>query len=250
MPHFSSDSVDIAYKTYGEGRPIILVHGFASNGQVNWVATGWVESLVGAGYQVITIDNRGHGDSEKLYDEKYYSARLMARDVAHLIDHLELGQTAVMGYSMGARISAFVAIDAPEKVSCVVFGGLGINMIHGLSNSSEIIEGLLAPTLGAVTDKAGRMFRIFAEHTKSDLKALAACMASSRDPISAEVIAQVPVAALVAVGSDDEVGGEPGPLAEVLPYGEAFVIEGRDHMRATGDKQFKNSVLEFLGRVY
>jgi pimeloyl-ACP methyl ester carboxylesterase len=110
---------------------------------------------------------------------------------------------------MGARISAFATMDAPEKVRAVIFGGLGINMVRGLSDSSDIIEGLKAPSLADVTHKKGRQFRIFAEHTGSDLKALAACMGSSRDRISEEDVSKIAVPALVAVGSDDDVGGPP-----------------------------------------
>ena len=248
MPKFISEGIEIAYETYGEGPPVVLVHGFASNGQVNWVATGWVDALTEAGYQAITMDNRGHGQSEKLYDSQYYGARSMAHDVANLIDHLKCGPVVLLGYSMGARISAFVAVDAPRKVSAVIFGGLGINMIHGMSDSAQIIEGLLAPSLSVVTHKTARQFRIFAEHTGSDRKALAACMAASRAPISAEDVQNIDVPALVAVGSADVVAGAPEPLAELLPQGEVLVIERRDHMRATGDPQFKQGVLAFLQR--
>ncbi len=248
MPKFTSEGFEIAYETYGEGPPVVLVHGFASSGQVNWVATGWVETLTEAGYQAITIDNRGHGQSEKIYDSEYYSAREMAKDTINLIDHLGIGPAVLLGYSMGARISAFAALDAPEKVRAVIFGGLGINMIHGMSNSEEIIEGLLAPALSSVTHKTARQFRIFADHTRSDRKALAACMAGSRARISADDVKKINVPALVAVGSEDDVGGAPEPLAELLPQGEVLVIERRDHMRATGDPQFKTGVLAFLQR--
>ncbi|UJQ95344.1 alpha/beta fold hydrolase [Mariluticola halotolerans] len=248
MPKFTSEGFEIAYETYGEGPPVVLVHGFASSGQVNWVATGWVETLTEAGYQAITIDNRGHGQSEKIYDSEYYSAREMAKDTINLIDHLGIGPAVLLGYSMGARISAFAALDAPEKVRAVIFGGLGINMIHGMSNSEEIIEGLLSPALSSVTHKTARQFRIFADHTRSDRKALAACMAGSRARISADDVKKISVPALVAVGSEDDVGGAPEPLAELLPQGEVLVIERRDHMRATGDPQFKTGVLAFLQR--
>ena len=248
MSNFVSEGISIAYEIYGDGKPVVLVHGFASNGKVNWLDTGWVDTLVDAGYQAITIDNRGHGESEKLYDPEYYSARDMARDVANLVDYLGCGPANLVGYSMGARISAFTAIDAAEKVKSVVFGGLGINMIRGMSSSEEIIEGLLAPSLDSVKHRTARQFRIFAEHTKSDLKALAACMASSRAKISEEDVRNIGVPALVAVGSEDDVAGSPEELAALLPQGEVLVIEKRDHMRATGDKQFKQGVLDFLGR--
>lgn len=250
MPTFNSEGYEIAFSIYGEGPTVLLVHGFASNGKVNWVDTGWVDALVEAGYRVVTIDNRGHGKSEKIYDTAAYPSSEMAKDSINLIDYLGVKDVAIMGYSMGARISAYVAMGAPDKVACAVFGGLGERMTVGMSNSTTIVDALLAPTLEEVKDRTGRTFRIFAEHTKSDLKALAACMGSSRQKITEEDVAKIDVPVLVAVGSDDDVGGRPEPLAALMAQGESLVIEGRDHMRATGDKQFKEGVLDFLKRVY
>lgn len=250
MPVFQSEGFELAYEVYGDGPPIVAVHGFGSNGIVNWVATGWVETLTEAGYRVITLDNRGHGESEKLYEAERYDAREMARDVANLIDHLGYEQAALIGYSMGARISAFVAIQNPEKVACAIFGGLGANMPTPTLDSDEIIAALNADSLAEVTHPTGRQFRIFADHTKSDRKALAACMAGSRTPVPVEELESIEVPVLVAVGSEDDVGGAPQPLADMLPRGEALVIERRDHMRATGDPQFKKGALAFLARVY
>lgn len=250
MPVFESEGFELAYEIYGDGPPIIAVHGFGSNGIVNWVSTGWVETLNEAGYRVVTLDNRGHGASQKGYEPSGYDARAMARDVANLIDHLGYEKAALIGYSMGARISAFVCIQNPEKVACAIFGGLGENMPTPMLNSEEIIAALNADALSDVTQPTGRQFRIFADHTKSDRKALAACMAGSRTPVPVEAIKAINVPVLVAVGSEDDVGGPAQPLADILPQGEALVIERRDHMRATGDPQFKKGAVSFLGRVY
>ena len=250
MPSFLSQGISIAYETYGSGgKPIVLVHGFASSGAINWRDTGWTDALCSAGFAPITIDNRGHGNSEKLYDPEMYPARRMAGDLAGLISHLDLGPVPVMGYSMGARISAFAVMDRPELISAVIFGGLGINMIRGLFGSEEIAEALLAKSVDDVTSPVGRQFRLFAEHTGSDLRALAACLLSSRSSISEEDMNQVAVPVLVAVGGDDEIGGSPQELAALIPKGEALTIPNRDHMRATGDKLFKAGVLDFLARV-
>ena len=253
MNSFLSDGLNIAFETHGEGKPIVLIHGFASNGRTNWVDTGWVDILKDAGYGPVTIDNRGHGRSEKIYDPTLYPARLMARDVAGLIDHLGLneafGPVPILGYSMGARISAYVALDFAEKISSAVFGGLGINMLHGLGNSDDIVAGLLAPSLDEVATPAGRQFRIFAEHTGSDLRALATCLQSSRERISIAELGEIDMPVLVAVGDLDEIGGSAEELAQLLPKGEALIIKGRDHMRATGDKSFKQGVIEFLAQI-
>ena len=82
MPSFNSDGVEIAYQVAGEGPPILLIHGFASNARVNWQEPGWVRTLERDGRMVISIDNRGHGDSEKLYDPAAYSSPIMADDAA------------------------------------------------------------------------------------------------------------------------------------------------------------------------
>lgn len=248
MPSFFSDGISIAYETFGEGRPVLLIHGFGSSGKVNWLDTGWVEALTDAGYQAITVDNRGHGASRKLYDPNLYYAHDMAEDARRLLDHLGIERAAVMGYSMGARISAFLALEHPRRIACAIWGGMGMNLISGLLDSEEIIEALTAESLEQVRGRVGRQFRIFAEHTKSDRAALAACMINSREPMTENQVRNIAVPVLVAVGEQDEMAGRPGPLAELLPDGEAFTIPGRDHMRATGDPQFKRTALEFLAR--
>lgn len=248
VPSFLSDSISIAYDVHGEGQPILLIHGFGSSGKVNWVDTGWVETLTKAGYQAITIDNRGHGGSRKLYDARLYYAHDMALDAKRLLEHLGIVQAPVMGYSMGARIAAFLALQHPERVKCLVWGGMGMNLITGLADSEEIISALTAESLADVEGKTGRQFRIFAEHTGADKAALAACMVSSREPMTEAQVRAIKAPVLVAVGAEDEMAGSPAPLAALLQQGEAFVIERRDHMRATGDPQFKQAALEFLRR--
>ncbi|HEY8596313.1 MAG TPA: alpha/beta hydrolase [Devosiaceae bacterium] len=250
MPDFVSDGHRIAYESYGEGAPVVLVHGFASSGRVNWLETGWVATLTDAGYRAITIDNRGHGESDKPHDPAAYPARILAGDVIALIDELGLERVALIGYSMGARICAFAALAAPQKVACVVFGGLGANMTIETPHADEIIAALGAASLEDVAGPVGRRFRIFADHTRSDRQALAACMAASHDRISKDEIGRIAQPALVAVGTEDEMSGRPEPLAALLPRGEVLAIPRRDHMRATGDPVFKKGVLAFLAKWY
>ena len=248
MPSFPNNGIGIAYEVHGEGVPILLIHGFGSSGKVNWIDTGWVETLVGAGYRPITFDNRGHGASRKLYDPNLYFAHDMAEDARGLMDHLEIEHCPVMGYSMGARIAAFLALGHPQRVDCSVWGGMGMNLVTGLEDSEEIIEALTADSLEQVKGRLGRQFRIFADHNKADRAALAACMISSREPMSAAEVGAIGVPVLVANGEADEMAGPAQQLTGLLGSGEAFTIPRRDHMRATGDAAFKRAALEFLGR--
>ncbi|MBU1174351.1 MAG: alpha/beta hydrolase [Alphaproteobacteria bacterium] len=250
MRSFLSDGIEIAYDVFGEGRPVLMIHGFGSNSRVNWIDTGWVQAVTGAGYQAIVLDNRGHGRSQKLYDPALYSSRLMAHDPINLLDHLHIGKAALIGYSMGARIAAFAALDAPDRVAAAIIGGLGIRILEGLDTSAEIAAALRAESLSSVKGRIGRQYRIFAEHTGSDLEVLAVCMEAGRSPFSTAMLAELGQPILVAVGSKDDIAGPAEPLAARIDKGEALVIDGRDHMRATGDKQFKAGALSFLGRVY
>src|ERR1700693_5129623 len=164
---FVSDDDDIAYLDAGDGAPIVLVHGFASTKETNWVAPGWVDTLTRAGRRAIALDNRGHGASTKLYDPARYHSAIMAEDVRALMDHLGVARADVMGYSMGARIAAFLALAHPDRVRSAVFAGLGANMIHGVGDPKPIAEALLADAPSGITDANARGFRLFADQTKS-----------------------------------------------------------------------------------
>ena len=246
MPSFTHDGIEIAYLDEGAGEPIVLVHGFASTKEVNWVHPGWIATLTRAGRRAIALDIRGHGASTKLYDPAAYHSALMAEDVRALMDHLQITRTDVMGYSMGARTTAFLALAHPTRVRSAVFGGLGRHLVDGVGLPESLADALAAPTLAAISDPQGRTFRAFAEHTKSDLKALAACIRGSRQTLSRTDVAKLMMPVLVAVGTADTVAGSAANLAAMLPRGRALDIPGRDHMLAVGDRVFKQGALDFL----
>ena len=246
MHKFNSDGVEIAYEVAGEGPPVLLIHGFASTGRVNWWDTGWVKTLVNAGHKVITFDHRGHGASEKLYDSERYPAIAMAGDARRLLDHLGIAQADVMGYSMGARVAALLAITYPERVRRAVFAGLASRMITGVGGSEAIADALEAPSRDDVADAGARGFRVFAEQTKGDLKALAACIRSSRVKITAEELGRIKVPVLVVAGEKDDVAGDVETLVKAIPGSRGVTLPGRNHMNAVGDRGYKEAVLAFL----
>jgi|KBSSwiStaDraftv2_1062776.scaffolds.fasta_scaffold314984_2 pimeloyl-ACP methyl ester carboxylesterase len=246
MPVFHHGSVEFAFLDEGQGPPIVLVHGFASSKEVNWVQPGWFATLQSVGRRVIAFDNRGHGGSSKLYDPADYHTTKMAADVAALLDHLQIERADVMGYSMGARVAAFLALEHPARLRSMVLGGLGMHLIYGVGLPESIAEALEAPSLADVSDPQGRTFRAFADQTKSDRRALAACIRGSRQVITREQAASIETPTLVAVGTKDPIAGSAEELAALLPHAKALPIPGRDHMLAVGDKVFKAGVLEFF----
>ncbi len=252
MRYFNSNGVSIAYIDVppheGQGEPILLIHGFASNHAVNWVNTLWVKTLTREGYRVIALDNRGHGESEKLYDPEAYHSNRMAEDALRLLDHLGIERADVMGYSMGARITAHLALMSPERMRSALLGGLGIHLIEGVGLPLGIADAMEVRSLDDLTDPMQRMFRAFAEQTRSDLKALAACIRGSRQALTREEVASITLPTLVSVGTNDDVAGSGPELVKLLPNATALDIPGRDHNLAVGDKVHKQGVVEFLAK--
>ncbi|WP_441230097.1 alpha/beta fold hydrolase [Tardiphaga sp. 215_C5_N2_1] len=248
MPSFHNGAVEIAYLDEGEGDPIVLVHGFASSKNVNWVYPTWVSELKKHNRRIIALDNRGHGDSSKLYDSEQYSIGAMAADVRALLAHLGIVRTDMMGYSMGARITAYIAYSHPELIRSAIFGGLGIGLIKGGGPGENVALALEADSLDDVTDPVGRTFRAFADQTRSDRRALAACLRGSRRLMTNEEAAAIKVPLLIAVGTTDEISGSAQELQKIIAGSEVLDIPNRDHMRAVGDRVYKEGVLDFLSR--
>jgi pimeloyl-ACP methyl ester carboxylesterase len=253
MPSFVAQGLKIAYIDVPAGRPergepIILLHGFASNHAVNWVNTQWVKTLSEAGRRVVALDNRGHGASDKPHEAAAYASDLMAGDALHLCDHLALPRFDVMGYSMGARIAAYLRLAGGERVRSLILGGLGDHLFSGVGLPIGIAEAMEAPALESLTDRRQRMFRAFAEQTGNDLAALAACIRGSRQVLSLAQLQAITCPVLVAVGSKDDIAGDAKALAALLPAGEAVDIPDRDHNLAVGDKVYKAAALSFLVR--
>jgi pimeloyl-ACP methyl ester carboxylesterase len=248
MPSFHHGDVEIAYLDEGEGDPIVLVHGFASTKNVNWVYPTWVSDLRKNSRRVIALDNRGHGESAKLYDPVEYSIPMMASDAVALMDHLDIARADVMGYSLGARITAWLGLTKPERLRSAILGGIGMAMVDGGGPGENVAAALEAPSLEDVSDPVGRTFRAFADQTRSDRRALAACLRGSRGLMSREQVAGINVPVLIAVGTTDEVAGSAHGLGGLIAGAEVLDIPNRDHMRAVGDKVYKTGVVDFLSR--
>ena len=248
MPSFNNGDVEIAYLDEGEGEPIVLVHGFASTKNVNWVYPAWVSELTKAGRRVIALDNRGHGESAKLYDPEAYRIPTMAGDVAALMDHLAIERADIMGYSMGGRMTAWLARHQPQRLRAAIFGGIGIGLIEGGGPGENVADALEAASIDQVTDPVGRTFRAFADQTRSDRLALAACMRGSRGLMTKDEAGGITVPVLIAVGTTDEIAGSAQELGEIIPGARVLDIPNRDHMRAVGDRVYKSGVLDFLAQ--
>jgi pimeloyl-ACP methyl ester carboxylesterase len=164
------------------------------------------------------------------------------------MDHLDLERADIMGYSLGGRMTAWLSLRQPQRLRSAILGGIGMGLIKGGGPGENVAEALEADSLEDVTDPVGRTFRAFADQTRSDRRALAACLRGSRRLMTSEEAAGIAVPVLIAVGTTDEIAGSAAALGKIIPGAEVLDIPNRDHMRAVGDKVYKTGVLDFLAR--
>jgi pimeloyl-ACP methyl ester carboxylesterase len=242
---FDSEGVRIHYEVNGpeHGKPIVLVHGFASDYRLNWVGTRWQETLTGAGFRVIGIDCRGHGHSDKPHAEAAYGVDLMAGDVVGVLDDLGVDASAYLGYSMGARIGLQVVLDHPRRVTRAVLGGIG--SAGAIDHAAEIAR---AFRIGEPTDDpvAQSFYKFASARPANDMQALAACIVGLKADVQPDRLAQIRTPLLVVVGDRDEIATGAPELVELIPSSRLVTIADRDHMSAVPAREFKQAALEFL----
>ncbi|HYZ93808.1 MAG TPA: alpha/beta hydrolase [Actinomycetota bacterium] len=238
----SFDDVTIAFETEGEGVPVLLLHGFATDSFINWVRPGIVPALVRRNYRVITIDQRGHGSSGKPHDPAAYADDAMIRDARVLLDHLGVERCLAAGYSMGAR-NLLGLLKSDDRVRAAVLGGIGSNMLHAREWGSAVADAMLATDKSTITDKIAKSFRDFAELTGADRKALAAIQGNSREPLSG--LSDIRVPCLVLCGDTDPMVGSPQELADAIPGASAKIVGGT-HLNVVNNPEFHAALADFL----
>lgn len=246
------DELQIAYHEWGERSadaiPVVLHHGFVADANANWVVTGVVQALLERGRWVIAPDARGHGQSEKPHDATRYGEQAMARDLACLVDIVDVERIDLAGYSMGAIVSLLFASDDP-RVRRLVVGGVGAGVVEcggvdrrAVSNES-IIQALSVPDARELQQPEARSFRTLADALGADREALVAQASSvyrrgvALERISAET--------LVLAGDRDPLAVRPEVLADAIA-GATVTLTSGDHMTALMDPLFARSLVDFL----
>jgi pimeloyl-ACP methyl ester carboxylesterase len=255
-PSFDSHGVPIHYLVTGsaEGEPVVLIHGFAGNIELQWTA---VIDALKKDYRVIALDCRGHGRSGKPHDPASYGVE-MANDVARLLDHLKIEKAHIVGYSMGSGIALGFAVHYPQRALTVTLGGTGLShdqddLILGVAEALEK-HGSLGPLLAGLTPK-GRQTPSpetvkFIDHAVlavNDPKALAAV---ARGAVAAKITDEEATAlvppVLAIIGSDDPLRSGVDRLKELHPATKVVVIDKADHMTAAYRPEFITALRQFL----
>src|SRR5471032_69938 len=252
MPDFAvaADGVRLAYERHGEGPAIVLVHGFGSSRLQNWKSTGWYGGLTEAGFSIVAMDCRGHGDSGKPHEPEAYGHDRMADDVIAVMEACGIPSALICGYSMGGFIGLRLLAAHPQRVIKLAIAGVGETYLEDRITSPEaraaLADALLTDDKAGITDSRAKMFRAFADQPGKDRLALAACMRAMSPHLPRETLSRLRGPILVVNGSEDETAGSPAPLAAAFADGRAVTIPGRDHMSAVGDKNTRQAVIGFF----
>ncbi len=245
------DNVRLATYSWGDvdAEPVLCVHGFGSSTRDNWVNTGWVRDLLRAGFRVIAVDQRGHGESEKPHDAAAYTMPTLVSDLVAVLDTYLVDQVRYLGYSLGGRVGWQLAVDAPEHVERAVLGGIpdGRPLARLRVDQARAFLDHGTPVEDATTQR----YVSLAERVPgNDLRALVAIAEGMRlgetDP-DPSAPPQQPV--LIATGTDDPIHDQSAHLAGLLPRGEFADIPKRHHVNAPGSRAFRETGLEFLNRA-
>jgi pimeloyl-ACP methyl ester carboxylesterase len=258
---FDSNGVKIHYTVQGKGEPVVLIHGYAVSIPLNWSAV--MPGLVGD-YQVIAIDNRGHGKSEKPHDAASYSPKLMAGDTIHLMDHLKIPKAHIVGYSMGGFITSVILTEHPNRCLTATMGGAGWSSPEERQATSGLLEQLAVsletgkgigplliglnppgappPTPEAI-NSANQMLL-----AANDPLALAAC---ARGGLAGFQVSEAKIRAnkipvLALIGDQDPLKTGVDRLDGVMPNLKTVVIHGATHMTAPSNPEFLKSLRAFL----
>jgi pimeloyl-ACP methyl ester carboxylesterase len=243
MPDFDTfDGLRLSYQDEGDGRAVLLLHGFAADANVNYVRSGILDLLLDEGYRVVTLDARGHGLSSKPTDPAAYADDAMKRDVVALLDYLGLDDVLIVGYSMGAHLALRLAPVEP-RINAVVLLGIGESGTGGEDGADRrdaLVAVLEAESPDDVDDASLRQFRVMAGLDREPL------LAYVRAPgaVGAAPVDGVDVPVLLVVGDDDENAGDPAPLAERLDA--TLVRVPGDHFTANARPELHRALTAFL----
>jgi pimeloyl-ACP methyl ester carboxylesterase len=242
----AGDGLRLAYRELGEGRPMVLIHGFFSTAAVNWIRYGHADHIAALGYRVVMPDLRGHGDSSKPHDPSAYPPDVLADDGLALVEHLGLEDYDLGGYSLGGRTTVRMLVRGAKPKRAIV-AGLGWQGIVDMTGRGTFFRRVLNNLGSFQRGSAEWMAEVFLKTVGGDPVALLGVLDTFVDTPRSDV-ERIDTPTLVAVGDEDRDTGSGEELAAALRHGQYASIPG-NHMSAVTKPELGIAMGKFLGRV-
>jgi pimeloyl-ACP methyl ester carboxylesterase len=251
MPLFSNDGVSLAYEVHGSGHPVVMLHGAAVSFAGNFGACGWVEPLTARGLQVIGLDFRGHGGSDKPDDPALHGIDVYTGDVIALLDHLGIERASIVGYSIGSTIALHLLHTHKDRFTSSALVATGDGIIgHPPRSFPEIlppiVEILHRPEIPDDIPPEVAFYYNFAESVGGGRAGVAAALSGAYPPCTPEEVATIEIPVLVVSGDQDIVLGMGPGVAEAIPKSRYVEIAGADHFTLAVNEDVQRSVAEFV----
>ncbi|WP_373474924.1 alpha/beta fold hydrolase [Sphingorhabdus sp.] len=242
----TADDIQIVWREIGTGRPLILIHGYFSQAETNWIKYGHAAKLADAGYRVIMPDLRAHGLSGKPHDAALYPKDILADDQFALLDHLGITDYDLGGYSLGGRTVARM-LARGAKPGRAIISGMGLDGLTKTGNRSGHFKYVLDNLGQHERGSPAFMAEAFLKTTGGDPLALRHILDTFVDTDEAQLRAfDLPVA--VICGVEDQENGYAADLAKLLPRGKLFEVPG-NHMSAVVKPELGDAMITAMTQV-
>lgn len=251
MTELTHQGLRLHYVIHGRGAPVVLLHGGGASFERNYAMFGWTRCLNSAHLQVIGLDFRGHGGSDKPHDSQAYGTVKLASDVLALLDHLQLQQVMLIGYSIGSAVALHLLHSHPGRVSKAVLLATGDGLLglgcHTLARvMPQIAQALARTTYPKDLPRHLAAYWNFTQARDGDRLAVLALAQASYPPLTSDAAARIQVPVLVVSGESDPVLGRGPQLAALLGQGRYLEIKNADHFALAADPATQTAVANFL----
>jgi pimeloyl-ACP methyl ester carboxylesterase len=240
----SFDGARLSYRIEGEGRPVVMLHGFLANSRFNWIEPGIAKAITDAGFQAIMLDLRGHGRSDASLDPAAYPPDVLAQDGEALIAHLKLADYDLVGYSLGARTAVRMLARGARPRRCVL-GGMGDSGILGSAQRGAFFADAITNGEQSQFPQAAKVIHAMIARARLKPQALLNVLKAQVQTTQAE-LERINTPILVVSGADDNDNGSAEKLAKLLPHAKAERVPG-NHLSAVQSPELAQATVRFLG---
>src|SRR5262245_11643025 len=239
----SFDGAALSYRIEGEGRPVLMLHGFLANSRFNWIDPGISAAIASAGFKAIMLDLRGHGRSAMSEEAGAYPADVLALDGEALLRHLDLTDYDLVGYSLGARTAMRMLVRGARPRRCVL-AGMGASGVIGSAKRAAYFADILTNGERSAFPEAAKVVAAMIERAHLKPQAMMHVL-QSQVQTPAEALKAIDTPVLVVSGDQDNDNGSAEELAALLPNARAQRTPG-NHLSAVNAPELAQAIVAFL----
>ena len=242
----SFDGTRLALHRHGEGTPFVLLHGLFSSAEMNWIKWDHHEAIAAAGFEVLMLDFRVHGESEAPHDPGCYPTNVLVRDVAALVEHLGLDSYALGGFSLGARTSLHAVAHGVLEPERLVIGGMGTAGLGEWHRRAAKFRRVI-DEFDAIPRGDPDYFSMQFLKSQGVDRVAARLLLDTMPDLDLAQLENITMPTLVVCGDEDRDNGSAEELADILPRADFVEVPGT-HMSSVTKPDLGAAIAAWLGR--